>query len=186
MRHKNEKWLFLGFIALIIFALNLTSCSEKQSDKVLSKDFQDEKWNRFDYLEATYTVVEAPMTADLVMYIEVSDVYPNIYPYHGEEEDFFAIVLSVKGPDGSGRSREFKFRLKDSEGNFKSEKVDGYYRFELPLINEMSFNDKGDYIFNIENKYSKDPLYGIKSLNIDCLQINIKKSNKWKNYYSEQ
>ena len=162
----------MRFIVLIIFALNLVSCSEKQDTAVLSKDFQDEIWGRFDYLEADYNVVKAPMTADLVMDIDVSDVYPNIYPYHGAENEMFVIVLSINGPDGGSRAREYKFRLKDAEGNFKSEKVDGYYHFELPLINEMSFSEKGDYHFKVENKYTKDPLYGIKSLNINCLKIN--------------
>lgn len=162
----------LSFVALIIFALSFSSCSEKQDTKVLSRDFQDEIWGRFDYLEAAYNVVKAPMTADVVMDIEVSDVYPNIYPYHGAENEMFVIVLSINAPDGSSRAREYKFRLRDGEGNFKSEKVDGYYHFELPLINEMSFNEKGEYHFKVENKYAKDPLYGIKSLNINCLQIN--------------
>lgn len=162
---------YLGFVALIIFALSLTSCFEKQDTTVISKEFQGETWGRFDYLEAAYNVVKAPMTADVVMYIEVSDVYPNIYPYHGAENEMFVIVLSINAPDGSSRAREYKFRLRDGEGNFKSEKVDGYYHFELPLINEMSFNEKGEYHFKVENKYTKDPLYGIKSLNINCLQV---------------
>ena len=175
MRIAKEKRHFGFFIALIIFALSLVSCAEKQDSNVLSRDFQGETWGRFDYLEASYNVVKAPMTADLVMDIDVSDVYPNIYPYHGSENEMFVIVLSIEAPDGSTRAREYKFRLKDREGNFKSEKVDGYYHFELPLINEMSFSEKGEYHFKVENKYSKDPLYGIKSLNINCLQINNQK-----------
>lgn len=161
-------------IALIIIMLGGMSCSEKQNGMVLSKDFQDEVWNRFDYLYATYNVVAAPMTADLVMEMDVSDVFPNIYPYYDDENGIFAITLSINAPDGSSRARDFRFRIKDSEGNFKSEKIKGYYHFELPLINDMSFNENGEYHFKIENKYSKDPLYGIKSLNINCLQIKKK------------
>lgn len=172
MRHEREKWYLLRFIALIIIALCLNSCSNKQDGLVLLKDFQGEMWGRFDYLEASYNVVKAPMTADLVMDIEVSEVYPNDYPYHGKEDEMFTFELSVNAPDGSRRTREFKFRLKDSEGNFKSEKNGGYYHFELPLIDEMSFNTVGEYHFKVENKYSKDPLCGIKRLSINCLKIN--------------
>ena len=154
------------FIALIIMVFGLSSCSEKQDNTVVFRDFSGEQWGRFDYLEADYNVVKAPMTADLVMELEVSDVYPNIYPYHGDNDGNFVITLSINAPDGSQRSREFSFRLKDKDGNFKSEKTEGYYHFELPLINGMSFNEKGEYHFKIENKYSKDPLYGIKSLRI--------------------
>ena len=172
MRINKGQERFCAIITLIFFVLSIVSCTEKQNSSVMSKDFEGEMWGRFEYLEATYNVVKAPMTADLVMDIEVSDVYPNIYPYHGDEDEMFTIVMSVKCPDGGSHSREFKFRLKDKGGKFKSEKVDGYYHFELPLINEMSFSEKGDYFFKIENKYSNDPLCGIKRLNINCLKIN--------------
>ena len=160
---KERLW---NFVALMVFALVMVSCTEKQDSVVLSKDFQGETWGRFDYLEATYNVVKAPMTADVVMDIAVTDVYPNIYPYHEDDDGTFVITLSINAPDGSQRSREFTFRLKDRNGNFKSEKTEGYYHFELPLINGMSFSEKGEYHFKVENKYSKDPLYGVKSLRI--------------------
>lgn len=161
---------FYTFIALIVLVLGFVSCGQKQDSLVLSRDFQGEIWNRFDYLEASYNVVKAPMTADLVMDLSVSDVYPNIYPHHSDDGSL-TFVMTIDGPDGSSRSREYKFHLKDSDGNFKSENIDGYYHFDLPLINEMSFWEKGDYNFHIENKYPIDPLYGIKSLKIRCLQI---------------
>ena len=154
------------FIALIIMVFGLSSCSEKQDSTVISKDFSGEQWGRFDYLEADFNVVKAPMIADLVMELEVSDVFPNIYPYHEDDDGTFVITLSINAPDGSQRSREFTFRLKDRNGNFKSENTEGYYHFELPLINGMSFSEKGEYHFKVENKYSKDPLYGVKSLRI--------------------
>lgn len=163
------------FIVLIILALCVISCSKKQDETVLSRDFQGEIWSRFDYIEASYNVLKAPMTGYLVLNLEVSDVYPDIYQYHSDDDGRFSIVLSINGPDGSRRVREFNFKLKDKEGNFKSEKVDGYYHYELPLINGMSFNTNGEYRFKIENHHKKDPLYGIKSLNIKCLQI---KTNK--------
>ena len=159
------------FIGLIMMVLGLFSCTGKQNAEVLSREFEGEMWRRFDYLTVSYEVVKAPMTADIVLEIEVSDVYPNVYPRHDEEDELFSITMSVKSPDGGSRIREYNYRLKDKDGNFKAEKTDGYYHFSLPLINEMTFGEKGEYVFRIENKYSKDPLYGIKSLKINCLQI---------------
>ena len=158
-------------IVLIIIAFGMMSCGKKQESSVISRDFDGEIWCRFDFLEADFNVVKAPMTADLVMDIDISEVFPNIYPYHDADDGLFVITMTINAPDGGRRSREYKFRLKDSDGNFKSEKINGYYHYELPLINDMSFSEIGVYKFKVENKYPKEPLYGIKRLNISCVQI---------------
>ena len=147
------------------------SCTEKQSSDVLSREFAGDVWSRFDYLTASYNVVKAPMTGDLVLEIEVSDVFPDIYPYPETDKGILSFEMTINAPDGSRRSREYTYRLKDNAGNFKAEKVNGYYHYTLPLINEMSFSADGNYDFKIENKYHKDPLYGVKSFRINCLQI---------------
>lgn len=162
---------FFILIGLIIITLGVVSCKEEQGADVLSREFDGEIWHRFDYLTASYKVVKAPMTADLVLEVEVSDVYPDNYPYHSDDDECLTIDMTISYPSGSRRSREYFYRLKDKDGNFKSEKVDGYYHYTLRLINEMSFDERGEYVFKIENKYSKEPLCGIKSLKINCLQI---------------
>lgn len=160
-------------IVLIVFLLGLVACSgslsEKRSNTILSRDFQGDMWNRFDFLEASFNVENAPMNVDLVMELDVNDVYPSDYPYHGDD-GLFTMTLSIDSPSGGQRSREFNFHLKDTEGKFKSENIDGYYHFTLPLIDGQSFNENGEYHFRVENKYSKDPLCGIKRLSIICLE----------------
>ena len=73
------------------------SCSEKQNADVLSREFDGEIWHRFDYLTASYNVEKAPMTADVVLEVEVSDVYPNVYPYHDEESECLTIAMTING-----------------------------------------------------------------------------------------
>lgn len=170
---KYMKYRVYIFIGLIIIALGCFSCSEKQNSNVLSREFEGEVWPRFEFLTASYNVVKAPMTADLVLDIEVSDVFPDIYPYSEADFGILSFAMTINAPDGSRRSREYTFRLKDNDGNFKAEKIDGYYHYSLPLISGMCFNVKGDYEFKIENKYHKDPLYGVKCLKINCLQIKV-------------
>ena len=77
--------------------LGLSSCLEKQDETVISKEFLGEQWGRFDYLEADYHVVKAPMTADLVMELIVSDAYPNIYPYHDDDDGVFVVTMNADG-----------------------------------------------------------------------------------------
>ena len=160
------------FIILIIFVLGFVSCSEpqqqKQNDTVVSKVFENEEWDYYP-LEASYMVENAPLVADLVMEVDVTDVFPNVIP-HPDDTGELEIDLTVESPEGNRRTLNRKFPLKDREGNFKAEKVDGCYHYEFSLINDRKFDEKGEYRFKIENKYSKIPLCGIKKLEIKCLR----------------
>jgi len=154
-------------ISLITIALGLSSCSEKQNDLVVSRDFPEEKWERFDEIKAVYKAVK-PSVVDVVMEVTVSEDFPSIYPYHKSDNDLPFCML-VTGSDGSRRARDYKYSLKDNDGNWKSEKTDGYYHFQFLLISELNINEIGEYNFNIENKYPKDPLYGVKNVTIRCV-----------------
>lgn len=104
------------------------------------------------------------------MEIVVDDIYPNPYEAH-QTECFLPFNLTIKNPDDNGkRSKDYRFMLKDKDGNWKAEEKNGLYTFKLPVIEEMTFSEKGTYNFVIENKYSKDPLYGIKSMTLKCIK----------------
>ena len=103
------------------------------------------------------------------MEVTVNDDYPNVYENHQTDAPLL-FNLTIKNPDSNGgRSKDFKFTLKDKDGNWKADKKNGYYVFSLPVMNEMTFSEDGVYNFKLENKYPKDPLQGIKSVKIECI-----------------
>ena len=158
-------------LSILVFMILMMSCSKKQDDIIISTKFQGETWGRFDYLTAFYEVRKAPMTADVIPEVVVNDDYPSKYPNH-QDDGSFKINMTIKTPEGGSRSRDYSFNLKDKDGNWKSEKINGCYTFNLPLISKMTFGEKGDYQFKIENKYPKDPLCGIISLKIKASDNN--------------
>jgi len=157
---------------MIIIALCFASCSDSQNYVVLSKDFDGEKWGRFDFVVADFDVLK-PMTVDLVMEVTLSDDFPNVYPFYKNDGDF-PFCMDIEFPDGNYRAKEYRYSLKDKDGNWKSEKTDGYYHFSMSLINELNIKESGVCKFKIENKYSKDPLYGIKNMTVRCVPSKTK------------
>lgn len=154
---------------LIALSVGLTSCSKNSNEIVIDREFTNEEWARFDYLQGDFIVKDAPEKHDVIMEVVVSEVFPNIYKAH-QNNGILSINITITNPEGNGnRSRDYNFRLKDKDGNWKAERVNGYYTFKLPIINEMTFTEEGTYRFKIENKYTKDPLYGIKSLTVKCI-----------------
>lgn len=157
----------VSFVSLLL-SLSLLSCSTKQDKVVIFKEFTNSEWNRFEYLNGTFDVNSATQKYDIIMEVSVNDDYPSTYETH-QNDCPLIFNLTIKNPDGNGaRSKDYKYILKDKDGNWKADKKDGYYVFKLPIINEMTFSEKGTYEFKIENKFPKDPLYGIESVTLKC------------------
>lgn len=155
-------------VALIVVALVFASCSRRNEQVVISKSFADGQWGRFDNIVASFNVVKAPAIVDVIMEVTVSEDFPNIYRY-SDSENRLDFCMVFEGADGSRRAREYSFALKDKDGNWKSQKTDGLYFFQFPLMSELNINEIGEYKFNIENKYPRDPLYGIRNLTLKCV-----------------
>lgn len=171
MRFRIHTTQFLMVIVLVTIIMGFVSCSDRQDTLVMSKDFAEEKWGRFDLLKVDYNLLKAPTTVDVIMELTVSEDFPNVYPFYKNDRDLILCML-VEFPDGSHRVRDYKYPLKDRDGNWKSEKIDGYYHFKFMLISELNISESGICKFTIENKYSKDPLYGIKNMTIRCVPSN--------------
>lgn len=160
---------------LLALLIALTSCSDNNNGVVIKKEFNNEEWSRFDYLHGDFDVKKAPAKYDIVMEVTVSDVFPNIYETH-QDNSALSFNLTISNPNGNGsRSRNYSFYLRDKDGNWKSENVDGYYHFKLPIIGDMTFSEEGAYKFKVENKYPKDPLHGIKDITIKCINTKTHK-----------
>lgn len=154
--------LFFIFLSLIF----ITSCSNNNDNIVINKEFENQEWSRFDFLEGSINVDKVPVKYDIVMEIMVSEIYPSAYENHREDSSF-NFNMTIKNPNGSGaRSKDYNYNLRDKDGNWKSEKQGEFYVFKLPLISEMTLGEEGVYNIKIENKFPKDPLQGIKSLTL--------------------
>ncbi len=158
--------LFSSLLILSLFVFG--SCSNKHDNIVIYKEFPNNEWPRFDYLNGEFEIT-SPGEYDVVMEIIVGDEFPNTYEI-SRDDSTFPFNMTIKNPGDSGsRSKDFKYKLKDQDGNWKADKVDGYYVYHLPVISEMTFGEKGTYRIKIENKYPKDPMQGIKSLTLKCI-----------------
>lgn len=154
---------------VLLLSLFLSSCTSKQDNIVIYREFGNQEWERFEYLTGDFNVNKTSQKYDVVMEVTVNDNYPNVYENHQTDAPLL-FNLTIKNPDSNGgRSKDFRFTLKDKDGNWKADKKNGYYIFRLPVMSEMSFSENGIYSFKVENKYPKDPLQGIKSIKIECV-----------------
>ena len=147
-------WLILGVFALV----GLGSCHQNREGNVLvSREFPTLSWERFDYVERTLEL-DKPVSYDL----ELEALFDVSYTY-----DYFSMTFVVFDSFGNPlRARDYKFILKDRDGQWKSELEDGSYHFRFPINNDLTINEPGKYTFRVENHMPITPLTGIKSIKI--------------------
>lgn len=146
----------LVFILAVCYCL--MGCGRQKNDgELLHRSFYNSEWERFDYVRNEIEIKENT-TFELSMRISFTDDYPF---------DDFSMVFTVFDKDGEPyRSKGYKFKLKDAEGHWNSEQLDGCYTFELPINKALQITEAGTYCLQVENRMPKTPLVGVKELTI--------------------
>ncbi len=142
----------------MLVCLAFSACRRSGNDTPLvHRVFFDDTWERFDYVSNNVEVKEET-SYDLSMRISFTDAYPY---------DDFSMVFSVFDDAGTPyRSRGYKFKLKDAEGQWNARNADGCYTFELPINKELLITEPGTYKFQIEYRMPKTPVYGVRELSL--------------------
>lgn len=114
-------------------------------------------WERFDFVKRTLEV-EKPVSYDLELEVAFDDSYA--YP------DFSMTFAVFDAAGNPMRAKDYRFVLKDRDGQWKSELEEGLYHFRFPINNDLSINEPGTYVFQIENHMPVTPLVGISEIKI--------------------
>ena len=148
-----KKTILISCLLLCLFG-----CSQqKKNAALLHRDFFDTTWERFDYVKDS---IEVKSETSFDLSLEIA--FTNDYAYND-----FSMVFTVFTNDGEPyRSKGYKFKLKDGEGNWNVENKEGCYTFVLPINKDLRIVDAGTYTFQIENRMPITPLVGVKELTL--------------------
>lgn len=148
--------IFILVISTLLFC-NCNGINSKKDSAILSRTFLNDSWERFDYI-TTDIEIDAETTYDLSLDISFTDAY--------RYKDF-SMVFSIFDANGNPyRSKAYTFNLKDDEGIWKSELIDGCYTFNLPVNKALTLTDLGKYTFQIEYRMPITPLEGVRNLKL--------------------
>ncbi len=138
------------FTTSIIILILLVGCNTNTSFKEYKK-FDDVSWNRFDILDFEFTVEEKE---SLDFYLVLR--HHTDFPY-----GIIDINITIYTPDGEMRSREYHFKLKDANLNWKGKGMGDLWDIQLPIRKELIFNKGGTCKVQVENKMSRVETPGI-------------------------
>ncbi len=142
----------------VLCLIGLVAChSNRNGNTLISMHFPTLSWERFDFLEETLDL-KKPVSYDLVL----AATFTPDYPF-----DYFEMAFTVfDDHDHPLRAKNYQFKLKDRDGVWKSELVEGEYRFTFPVNSNLTLNEPGKYKLQIENRMPITPLLGIKEIKL--------------------
>lgn len=142
----------------VLCLIGLVAChSNRNGNALISRNFPTLSWERFDFLEETLDLKKS-VSYDLVL----SATFTPEYPF-----DYFEMAFTVfDDHDHPLRAKNYQFKLKDRDGVWKSELVEGEYRFTFPVNSNLTLNEPGKYKLQIENRMPITPLLGIKEIKL--------------------
>ena len=153
--HKKMK---VYRVLFLLFFLCLFGCGQQVNNKeLLQRSFYETVWERFDYVTKDVDITKAT-TYNLSLRISFTDDYPY--------NDISLIFTVFDEHENPYRAKGYKFNLKDEEGHWNVEKVDGCYTFTLPINKQLMITDPGKYQFRLEQKMPITPVVGVKELTL--------------------
>lgn len=147
-----------NILLLLVFCSCLIGCGHQEKSRdLIQRSFFNTVWERFDYLDKDIEITE-PTTFNLSLKMSFTDDYPYDYI------DFVFVVFTSEGE--RYRGKEYIPKLKDADGQWSAELVDGCYTFDIPINKDLQISDKGTYRFHIEQKMPITPIVGVKELTL--------------------
>lgn len=152
MKKTRLSSTLFAFVLLVLIA----SCQQPQvfSEK---KVFENQIWNRFDFLEYDFLIENPDITYD------VSLGFTHLNAYY---TDHLTANITFFMPDGSMRSRDYTFKLKNAQLEWLGLNEKGIINHQLSVIEGIKFPEKGNYKIRIESKMPKFNLEHIKTVEL--------------------
>jgi len=142
-------------VLLFLFPMLLSACSNNTVFNE-TKTFDNSTWRRFDILWFSVPVKKG----------DALDFDLNFTHADGFQYDKLWVDITFYTPDGTTRSRDYDFNLKDRAGNWKGDKRGDRWHVVLPIRKDLLFNETGICKVRVENKYSKMETPGIVELGL--------------------
>jgi gliding motility-associated lipoprotein GldH len=119
--------------------------------------FEDLIWNRFNHVVHDFTIEDLSSTYDLKVKFSHTDSYIS---------DHISMNITLYFSGGGMRSRDYDFRLQDSQLKWLGEEKNGLFTNEFLVISGVRFPEAGESQIRVENKMTKFNTLGVAAVGV--------------------
>ena len=142
----------LFFALLSLFGLLfLNSCSDPNAVVDQSTPIDNHNWSYTNTVKTSVKIDDTSIPYNLYINLRVTGEYKysNIF-----------VLLHKNGPKLKGVTR-FEIKLANLDGEWLGTGSGNLYSYQVPLITNFKFPDKGTYTFEIEQNMRDNPLHEV-------------------------
>ncbi len=144
------------FIFPLLLVVLIMGCKNNSNEIIKYNKFDDNSWNRLDIQSFKFDVKDSIPVDFYFLLKHNSDL----------KYSYINVVVTFYTPDGEMRSRQYHYRLKDTNLNWKGIKTGDIWTVELPIKKNMIFNKSGVCKIELENKITKMENTGVTQVGI--------------------
>jgi len=144
---------------LLPFFLMLLLLSSCQNKKVFEQrqSFDDLKWNRFKNVTFEFDIKDTESKYNITLMLRHHTIYA---------EPDLQMTLALYTPSGERRLKEIIMPIRNTDGTFRSSGMGDLWDLEQVAFAGYSFNEKGHYKLEIENRMAKFDTPGVMELGL--------------------
>ena len=147
---KTARKLFFAILP-ILGLLFLNSCSDPNAVVDQSTPIENHNWSYTNTVKTPVKIDDPTIPYNLYINLRVTGEYKysNIF-----------VLLHKSGPRLKGVTR-FEIKLANLDGEWLGTGSGNLYSYQVPLITNFKFPDKGTYTFEIEQNMRDNPLHEV-------------------------
>jgi len=145
------------WFAMILVTIVFSGC-KKQDELIQFRTFENNTWERFDYVRFEFPVTDIKQSWNIYIVIRYNDDF---------KERMLPVHVEMITPSEDSRTRDYNLIMRSINNNEITGMIkDGYYELKTLTHPQLQFSETGVFTFEIENLSSKFFTHGVQEIGV--------------------
>ena len=152
-----KRFLNIYAIAIILFALSLSGCTDKNAVIDQNTEIVNNNWPYVNKIKFPVKIADVAVSYNLYLNLRVTAdyKYSNLF-----------VLIHQSSPGKKTSTTRFEFKLANKDGEWLGDGSGNIYSYQIPFKTDYKFPGTGVYTFEIEQNMRDNPLREISDVGL--------------------